>query len=515
MKRMKQRIWNICTIAILVGLLAASSAVGDEPTTKPEPQDPMAEEVSVALKGMKVEQIGNFLTEKLDKPVMVTESIKDKAITIISKKKMPLKDALYLIRWNLLKQGIMIQHSPELISISPVADVMQTMLPHIPADKSVMELPDVLEIVTKDFTLQHYNVQNMMAVLTPMKSSFGFIWADPDAGKVVVTDVVINLQRMERLIANMDIPLAEQTLTEIIQVENGDAAEIVAILRWLIAGKMGIAATDITSIAPAGGAPRPKPGRGRPGMPPHMQGRPGGSPKPGADSAAFTIQPSTTPVTLVPLITRNIIIAVAPAEVMKQIKIWITQFDIPRDVEKENELYDLQYADANDVAGRIGLAIQSMPQAELRDNTHVVPFGGDRIMIFGSKVGRNMVKDLLKKVDVKEAEKGVFKKFLLKHTNAEDMAERIESLFSAMDIAYQSRWGTSYRQRSDAVRVTVVPDKRLNSLTVITDPKTMKMIEEVLKEEDIPIDPDSVQPMVYEIKYINAGEMLTYSDLMV
>ena len=323
MKRNKQRIWNVCTIAILAGLLALSPALAEEPTTKAESKDPMDEEVSIALKGMKVEQVGDFLAGKLGKPVMVTESIKAKTITINSKKKLPLRDALFLIRRALLDQEIMIQRSPELIRILPVKDVLQTMLPHIPADKRAADLPDVLDIVTKDFKLQHYNVGNMMAVLTPMKSSFGAIWIDPDASKVVVTDVVINLQRMERLIANMDVPLAERTLTEIIEIKNGDAAEIVAILKYLIAGKMGIAATDITTSVSAGGAP----GRGRPGMPPHMRGKP----QPGGASGAVTIQPSTTPVTLVPLITRNEIIAVAPAEIMRQIKIWVKRFDKPRE----------------------------------------------------------------------------------------------------------------------------------------------------------------------------------------
>ena len=147
-----------------------------------------------------------------------------------------------------------------------------------------------------------------------------------------------------------------------------------------------------------------------------------------------------------------------------------------------------------------------MPQAELRESTHVVPFG-DKLMIFGSKVGRNIVKDLLEKIDVANSEKRTLRKFFLEHTNAEDMAERIETLFSNMDVAYQSRWGTSYRRNQDAVKVKVVPDKRTNAITVITDPVTMEKIAAIIIEEDIPIDPDAVQPKVYEIHYINAGEM--------
>ena len=149
-----------------------------------------------------------------------------------------------------------------------------------------------------------------------------------------------------------------------------------------------------------------------------------------------------------------------------------------------------------------------MPDSELRQTTHVIPFDqSKKLIVFGSKTGRQLVKDLLAKLDVESAEKRVRKTFTLLHADAEDMAERIESLFSELELSYKSTYYESYRKAADGPRVTVVPDKRRNAITVITDSATMKEIEQLIREEDVAIAPEEVKPKVYELKYVNAGDM--------
>ena len=470
---------------------AKAQPESEEPAKPKEPEG-----VSVSFKDMKIDKICEFLSENLKKPVIPSESLKDKKLTIVSKEKMPVEQALYLVRQALLAQGIMVEQQADLIYVRPVSEIMQSALVRLGPAESATTIDDPLQFVTKEFLVKHYEVSKMVEVIKPMLPEFAHIIADPDSRKLAVTDTVANILRIEQVVASVDVPLAEQTVTEILKLEHADAAEITSIVRWLIAGRMGIPVKDITT---ASGSP---PGRSSRGGPPS---RPSGS---GGGTGVTTIESSQTPVMLVPNITRNWIIVVAPAEIMAEIKIWVKQLDKPREVEKDYELYDVKYADVEDIAQQINQTFQNMPSVELRENTHAVPFGrSKKLIVFGSKRGRELAKELLEKIDLEDAEKRTRKTFALEHADAEEMAERIESLFSEMEVSYRSTWGTSYRRSSDAAKVSVVTDVRRNSITVITDPDTMKEVEALVLEEDTPIDPGDVGPKIYELKYADPVEV--------
>lgn len=492
---------------------AKSEAADEKPTetkaeskTKSEPAKPKKD--SVSFKDMTVEKICSFLSEKLKKPVVPSESIKGKKITIISKEKVPPENAVRLVRQALLAQGIMVEELRDVIYVRPVSEVMQTMLLRVPADKSVATIEDDLQIVTKEFLIEHYNVEKMVAVIQPILAGFGHIIADPDSRKLFVTDTVGNLLRIEQIVAGMDVPLAQQNLVEIFKLKHGDAAEIVAIVRLLIAGQMGIDAKEITTTT--GGEPKKEsktpsgPQRGKPPSPGKKEVKP-------AKTTVTQIKPSEAPVTLVPLISRNWIIAVAPAEIMDRIRIWIDEYDKPREVEKDYELYKVKFADTSDLASQIQQTFQALP-SELSETTHVVPFGRSKmVFIYGSKRGRELAKELIEKIDREDAEKRIRKTFELKYADAEEMAQRIETLFSEMEVAGRSRsYGSTYeyyRRSPEATKVMVVADVRRNTITVITDPDTMKEIEELIKEEDIAIKAEEVAPRIYELQYADPGEI--------
>ncbi|MHC4718054.1 MAG: secretin N-terminal domain-containing protein, partial [Planctomycetota bacterium] len=352
----------------------------------------------------------------------------------------------------------------------------------------------------------------------PMLPSYGHVTADPDNGTIVVTDTVTNLMRIESVINGIDVPLAERTLTEIIPVQHADAAEIIAIVRWLIAGRMGINVQDITTATGAPAKASKSRSSGGPSRGPRRPGRSPSPPKPsgkGAPAVAGVtqIEPSKTPVTLVPHVSRNWIIAVAPAEMMAQIKIWVKELDKPREADKDYELHEVKHADVGDLAQQIELTVQASPNVELRDSTHVVPFGqSKKVIVFGSKKGREMVKDLLTRLDIEDAGSRTRKTFPLKHADAEEMAERIEDLFSRMELSYkyESSYGytsSSWRRDSKAPKVTVVPDPRRNAITVITDPETMKEVVQLISEEDVALDLSDVKPRIYTLRHVDPGEM--------
>ncbi|MCK4850205.1 MAG: hypothetical protein KAT11_02585 [Phycisphaerae bacterium] len=479
--------------------------------TKPESKPKEPEGVSVAFKDMSIDKVCEFLSKSLKKPVVPSPSIKDKKITIVSKDKMPTEKAVYLVRQALLVHGIVVQEHLDLVYVLPVSEVMQSALPRVPADKSVSTIEDQLQIVTKEFLIQHYDVVKMQAVIKPMLPDFARTVADPDTRKLFVTDTVANLLRIEQVVAGMDIPSAEQTVTKIYQVKHGDAVEITSFVRHLIAGEMSIDVKDIiTGEEPKKAAPRPpEPRRGPRGRrPPPTPATPAKA----AETGIIKIVPSKTPVTLVPNISRNWIIVAAPAEMMDQIISWLELLDKPREVEKDYEEYEVKFADVADIAEmaqQVEQTLQDMPGID----AHVVPFGqSKRIFVSGSKRGREMAMELLSKVDNADAEKQIdYKTIILKHADAEEMAQRIETLFSQMEVAGRSRsYGSTYeyyRRSTEATKVRVMADKRRNAITVITDPDTMKEIEELIAEEDVAIDPSEAKPKIYELEYADPAEV--------
>ena len=169
-------------------------------------------------------------------------------------------------------------------------------------------------------------------------------------------------------------------------------------VRRLMAGRKGIPVKDITTAR--GEAPRapkaPKapsrpsrPGRMPPGARPPGKSPPSKKPKPAVEAGVTQVEPSKTPVTLVPHVSRNWIIAVAPAELIPQIKAWVKQLDKPREIEKDYELITVKYADVDRVAERIQQTLRSMPNAELRETTYAVPFAqAGKIIVFGAPSGR-------------------------------------------------------------------------------------------------------------------------------
>jgi general secretion pathway protein D len=489
----------------------AASASGPATTsTASAPATQGAGEVSIALRGMSVEQIGMFLHEKLARPVQIDDAVKDKKVNIIAKDKMPLDQALKLLRQAMLDQEVLVEVRPDLIHIRSLSDVLKLGVPQIAADVPMSAVDESVQVATKEFSIRHYDIKKLVQVLQPMLPGWGRIWADQDMGKLVVTDSVENLLNIERVIQGIDVPLAERTVTKIIVLEHADPLEVIAILRWLIAGRMGVEVTDITTAAgeakPSRPEGQPAPGAGPPGQP----GRPSEKPA----EVQVTVQRGQARVMLVPHVSRSWIIAVAPAEMMPQIEEWARQYDKPREVEKDYEILDIRYADIEDIAQQIRETIRNLPNVELRQTTQVVPFAqSHKLIIFGSRAGRDIVRDLIERLDVQDAGKHVRKTFVLKHADAEYMAQRIRSLFDTSQKVYESRWGTQWRPDDRTrQRLQAVPDRRRNTVTVLADSESMKEVEKLIAEEDQPVDTREVLPKVYDLKYVDPGEMRDLLD---
>lgn len=499
----------------------ATAPAATQPTTQPTTA-PGEEPCGLSFKDTNIETIAKFLSEKLGKSVIPLEAIKSKKITIVSTKKMPLDEALQILHEALREAGVMVVEGPNTIKLKPVSDAKHSQLAVIGPEQSVSEIADKTKIVDKVFVIKYYDTLTIKDMIVPMLPEYGHVIADPNTRKLVVTDAVGNLERIEKVIASLDVPMAEQTLKRIIQIQRGgDASEIISILRPLIEATLGKAAKDVSTGG--GGA---SPGRGsspsmgsvRSGgsMPPGGSGpsRPSGAK--GGATTVVVIKASKTPVVLVTDVSRNRIIAVAPAEIMKLIEEWVAILDEPSKAENDFEVFQVKFADMDEVAQQIQRTVESMPNEELRKSIRVVPFIQSRkLLVFGSQRGREIVRTVLKDLDVESSEYQVTKEFPLKNADAETVAKKLEQLFSRRQLSYESSYGyRSYRHESGGARMQVVPDTRLQTVTVVTDANTMKRVEEMIAEWDKPLSPDEVEPRIYTLKYADPVQIKDLLDEM-
>jgi general secretion pathway protein D len=444
-------------------------------------QEPGEEQVALSFKDVPIETICTFIEQKLNKPVIPHESIKSKKLTIISSQTRPLPEALAIIADALRQSGIIIQEYPLHIEFLPITEARHTQRRVIGPDESVSSIPEKAAIVDKIFGVEHFDVMKLKEVIVPMLPEYGYVVADPNTRQLIVTDTASNLERIEQVIHSLDVPMADQTLTRIFTIEHGDAAEITAIVRTMIGGVMG--SSTLAVGAGAGG----KPGSG------------GGGPPSAATS--MTVEPSKTPIVLMPEVSRNWIIAVAPAAFMGQIEEWITSLDERSDAQESFTAYEIKYADISELAGQITQAIAAVPAEDIRTSTRIVPFTQSRrLLVFGSQRGRRLVQSLIEQLDIESSGYEEAREFILQHADADAVAEKIKTLFSNRVVQHESRWGTSYSGGASPVKVTA--DTRQNSVTVATDPVRMRRIAKLIEEEwDKPLDVEDIQPRVYVLQY--------------
>ncbi len=467
-----------------------SDTTAGEEENQDEPEDPDAGKIAVSFKNAELPQIAKFYMEELGKPVIIDESIQKKKISIMAEDKLPRAEAFEVIGNALRQQGVMVMEGRKQIELLPITEARRVSRKVVAADESVSDLEDQSQIVDKVFELKHYDVMKLKDVILPMLPDYAFVLADPNVNRLIVTDAAANLVRIEQLVARLDEPSADKTIERIFQIEQGDASEIVSMVRTIIAGQLGDRAKEVF----ASGQDKQKDG---------------------ADRVVF-VERSNTPIVLQADITRNWIMAVASPSVMEQIEHWIKELDKPKERDDPFELMNITHADISEMAEQISETLRSLPDQEVRNSVRVIPFIKSRqLLVYGSQRGRDLVRSLIEQLDVETSTNQIMREFPLKYDSAENVKAKIEELLGDQQ-PQRSRYVYIYggRQQQDQ-KLSVTADTQRNSITVMTDPIRMARIEKLIKEQwDRPIDLDAVQPRVYRLKYSDPVQVKTLLENM-
>jgi type II secretion system protein D len=380
-------------------------------------------------------------------------------------------------------------------------------IPTMHVDQPLANIENKNQVVQKFFKLDNYSASQMSQIVEPLLSETGYVSADESTGNLVVIDTVEKLMRIDMIIRQFDVPEAEQTVTDIFQIRNGDPAEIVQLLRMLISGEA--ATTSSRSLGRSSSYNRnirssySRSSRGYA----TSRGRTG-------SSQSVLIGPSEQPIVLIPEPQRKWIIARASAEDMKLISEWIDKLDHEEPVKAEHETVPITYVDVSEVAERLNEAMQQMPGSELQASVLIQPLEQARqIVIFGREDMRAMVKKLIAEIDIPT---GLFKTehFKLKHADPDEIKEKIEELYEVSTVGSGSRYtyvfnygrsGGSSSMSADTVRV--IAYNTLKQVTVIASAENMEKVRKQIEEWDVPIDVEEVKPRIIELQNSDPVQM--------
>ena len=480
------------------------------------PIDPNAP-VSVSFRDAELSQIASFFGEKLDKPILIHSSLGNVRLTVMSNKEMPLNQAFELIGNALRQQGVVLVESPRQLELLPLDQIRRINRPVVEADQTVRDLEDQSTIVDKVFRIEHYDVTRLKDLVVPMLPDYAFLIADPNLDRLVVTAAAADLVHVERLVASLDVPRANDTVEQVFVIENGDASEIANMVRTILAGTLGNEGLAVFT-SPIGGDAGGAANRGSRSSRYDRSGR-GGSSRGAASSTpenALFVERNEAPIMLQADLSRNWIIAAAPPDVMEQIERWVQELDQPKERNEPYELFDIVHADVEELAGQINEAINAMPDADIRASVRVIPFVKSRqILVYGSQRGRGLVRSLLDQLDIESSQYQIIKEIELQHDSAENVKAKIDELFGSELGGSGNRYYFGRGSTPPKSELTVTADTQRNTITIMTDPLRLRRIETVIEEQwDLPIDLDDAKPKVYELQHTDPVQVQTLLEEM-
>ncbi len=128
------------------------------------------------------------------------------------------------------------------------------------------------------------------------------------------------------------------------------------------------------------------------------------------------------------------------------------------------------------------------------------------LIVLSSPANFELIKRIIAELDTEESRKTETRSYELEYADADDVAEQLNDLYSALQqTSYYSPWYYSPRRSTATTRF--VPERRTNTLIVIAPPSEFEEIEALIEKLDQPIAEAEVSPRVYHIRHIDAKEM--------
>lgn len=386
---------------------------------------------TLAFDNVPVSRLIPFIVESTGKVVLPRPEILTRRVTVISDRPLPQNVALDYVFLALQQDGVGIVETEDLIILRLIEEINRQDVPVIGPDESVLGRTDLGTIAEKVYQLQHSTAENLEDVLTDGQAlpDYARIAFDPDSNSVVVRGNMALLQRMERLIEALDRPATANLVSATFRLRFADAEQI---------------ATNINELFKADERSEEEiarqffnRNRGRGGNEDQSQSA--------ATSSALRVTVN---------VQQNSVAVLGEESVIEQIRQQIeTEWDLPiRPDDVIPKTYDLQHSDPVKVAdlltelfgGSTGGTVstgggrggnnapasgQGVGRLAGQFSFVAIPEGGRIMVIAKSPDNLAAIDEIIASID-QPVDAGLPEIIELKHANAEELAEQLNTLLA-------------------------------------------------------------------------------------
>jgi len=186
-------------------------------------------QVTLDFRDVELTDLVQTISELTGKNFLYDDRVKGK-VTIVSPDSMSLEEAYQLFMSVLYVKGFTIVPSGKVNKIVPIKGAKSENLPTVVGGKR----QNSEQFVTRLVRLQHLDAATMASsVLGPLVAATGNLLAYPPTNTLIMTDSGANIDRLMRIIRELDIPGSASVL-EVILLQNADAEEVAKICAEII-----------------------------------------------------------------------------------------------------------------------------------------------------------------------------------------------------------------------------------------------------------------------------------------
>jgi general secretion pathway protein D len=146
------------------------------------------------------------------------------------------------------RKWIIVKARPEDIeSITAWIKKLDKPIQTIAADDSLDKIENKKDVVQRFMKLKHCSVDRMVTIITPLLGDTARVMPEPTTGTLMVVDTVENLLRIEKIVAEFDVPQRDDTITQVFELQYREPEEIANLLGAVVGdSSLSTASTSLT-----------------------------------------------------------------------------------------------------------------------------------------------------------------------------------------------------------------------------------------------------------------------------
>lgn len=190
--------------------------------------------ITMNFKGVDIRVLINFISELTGKNFLVNPAVRGK-VTILSPEKVTIDEAYKVFLSVLEVNGFTTVQAGKITKIIPAADAKSKGVETRPRRR--LESPKD-KIVTQLLPLKYADAADLAKLLRPFVPKTGLLISYPDTNTLIVIDVLSNINRLVRIISELDIPGAKEEIS-VFFLENARAEDLAPKMLKVLQRKKG------------------------------------------------------------------------------------------------------------------------------------------------------------------------------------------------------------------------------------------------------------------------------------